>query len=77
MSETSRVYAKLIAHPCNNPRAITWCEAWETSEDGTVYHARVQCHHPRDPIAVELCKDLAMRRAKYLALSRSTKPRER
>lgn len=67
------VYPKLIAHWCNRPRAVVWCEAWETSSDGTVYHARFQCHYPDDPVAVEFCKGMAEKRAKHLAVSRSVK----
>lgn len=69
----NQIYEQLIAHPSNRPRAVTWCEAWETASDGVVYHARVQCHHPQDPIAVELCKGLAEKRARYLASIRPVK----
>lgn len=66
MSET-RVYQQLVAHPCNYPKAVTWCEASATAPDGTVYYARLPCAFPRDPVAVELVSRLARQRAEYLA----------
>lgn len=34
---------------------------------GETVHARVECQYPDDPVAVELCREMAQRRAEYLA----------